>query len=375
MDSITQAHPFRFCDICIAGCLPELHKIDLDIDVRLRQAGVLQVGLYVVPQLCLRRFFLKLRCTVQHGYLLKRTVMLNRDHLFRQFKERAVFRMFPVRMHSCDHIFNGPLHLEIDQVLAVDDLYAVVSAPVSVEHGRVHIPLVLPAVGIQHGAVHTAETSSHRCRACDREGRRAVNVRPEGKGTVRSRMAFQCRHCCLRTNRRKGGNRDEVLLILDVPGSDLQHAGQRGRDLIDSKRLIGRPLGRLCQNDVPLHQVFRMKPGCGIFHLQLIAAVPLFCHIAGGGIAELPDAISGESGLCFRIEARDHLRHLPSQRPPPRCDLHMVYRSAPCDMVLAGFQIREVVALHISVTEAGSIIGVVGLTVQINITVVSQDAD
>ena len=53
----------------------------------------------------------------------------------------------------------------------------------------------------------------------------------------------------------------------------------------------------------------------------------------------------------------------------------MIYRSAPCDMVLAWFQIWEVLALHISITEAGGIIGVVGLTVQIDITVIGKDAD
>ena len=50
----------------------------------------------------------------------------------------------------------------------------------------------------------------------------------------------------------------------------------------------------------------------------------------------------------------------------------MIYRSAPCDMVLSWFQIREVITLHISVAEAGGIIGIVGLTVQIDIAVVGK---
>ena len=261
MDGVAQADPLSFRDICIAGCLPELGKIDLDVDVRLREAGVLKEGFHIVPKLRLGRFLLKLAGAVQNGNLLERSVMLHGYDLLRQFKECAVLAVLPVRMHARDHILDGSLHLEIDQVLTVNDLYSVVSAPVSVKHGRVHIPLVLPAVGIQHGAVHTAETAAHRCRACDCKGGLGIDVRPEGKGAVRSRMAFQCCHRRLTAHRRERRNRDEVLLILDVPGRDLQHTGQRGRDLVDPKRLIDRPLGGLCQNDVPLHQVFCMKPG------------------------------------------------------------------------------------------------------------------
>ena len=48
MDCIAQAYSLRFRDVRITGELPELSKIDLNVDVRLSQTGILQIALDVV---------------------------------------------------------------------------------------------------------------------------------------------------------------------------------------------------------------------------------------------------------------------------------------------------------------------------------------
>ena len=206
--------------------------------------------------------------------------MLNGNHLFRQFHERSVLAVLPVRMDAGDHILNGSFHLEVNQVLAVHDFNSVVCASVTVQEGCVHIPLVLPAVGVQHGTVHAAKAAAHCRRAGDREDSRAIDVRPEFKRAIRSHVAFERSHRRLGALRRERRNRDEVLLILDVPCLYLQKTSQRSCDLIDPKGLCSRPLRRLCKDDVALHHVLRMDAERWIFHFQLIGSVPLFHHIA-----------------------------------------------------------------------------------------------
>ena len=112
MDRITKAHPLGFCNIRIARCLPELHKIDLDVDVRLRQAGVLQVRFYVVSQLRFRRLFLKLAGTVQNRDLFKRPI-ISMVHTSPAVQRACRPLVLPVRMYTCDHIFNGSFHLKM----------------------------------------------------------------------------------------------------------------------------------------------------------------------------------------------------------------------------------------------------------------------
>ena len=90
MDGIAKVHPLSFRDVRIAGCLPELEKINLNVDVRLGEAGIFEVLPYIVPQLRLRWSFLKLTGAVQDGDFLVGTVMFHCHDLLRQFKERAV---------------------------------------------------------------------------------------------------------------------------------------------------------------------------------------------------------------------------------------------------------------------------------------------
>ena len=217
--------------------------------------------------------------------------------------------MFPVWMHACDHILDGPLHLEIDQVLSVHDLDPVIGASVPVEHGRVHVPLILPAVGVQHGTVHTAETPAHSRRAGDREGSGGIDVRPEVERTIRGRVAFDRRHCRLGALGGKRAHRDEVLLILDVPGLDFQEPCQRSRDLVNAERLCRSAFTRFRQDDIPFHHILRMDAEGRIAHLQLIGAVPLFRHIAGQRVTELADAVGVEGCFCFGIDTWDHSVH------------------------------------------------------------------
>ena len=53
----------------------------------------------------------------------------------------------------------------------------------------------------------------------------------------------------------------------------------------------------------------------------------------------------------------------------------MVNGPAPGDVILSRFQVREVLALYVPIAETRSIIGVVCLTVQIDISVILKDLD
>ena len=90
MDGITQADSLCFRNVPVSGCLPQLEEIDLDVDVRLGEGGVLEIPPYVIPQLCFGRFLLKLAGAVQDRDLLIRPVMLYRHDLLRQLHECAV---------------------------------------------------------------------------------------------------------------------------------------------------------------------------------------------------------------------------------------------------------------------------------------------
>lgn len=71
-------------------------------------------------------------------------------------------------------------------------------------------------------------------------------------------MTFQRSHCCLGTDSRKWGYRDEVLLVLDMPRRDLQETGQRCRDLINAERLVACPLCWFGKDDPILYDLLRM---------------------------------------------------------------------------------------------------------------------
>ena len=128
MNGIAKAHSLCFGNICISGRLPELEEINLDVDVRLGEAGVLKIAFHIVTKLCFSWFLLKLRCAVKHGDFLIRTCMLHSHNLLRQLKECTVLRVLPIGMHPCDHVFNASLHRKVDEVLTVDDFHTVVAS-------------------------------------------------------------------------------------------------------------------------------------------------------------------------------------------------------------------------------------------------------
>ena len=113
-------------------------------------------------------------------------------------------------MYTRDDAPNVLLHLEVDEVFAVNNMHAVVCAPVMMELNRVSIPLVLSAKGVQHRAVDTAEAVPKRGR--HREPKRGTggDIRPDLKGALGYRVVFQS---CQRTGaagRGKRRNRNEV---------------------------------------------------------------------------------------------------------------------------------------------------------------------
>ena len=309
MDSIAQAHTLGLCHIRIPRRLPELGKINFDIEIRLGKGCILQIFVHIVAELLCRRTLLELAGAVQDGDLLIGAVMLYGHDLFREFKERAVLTVFPVGMHACDHILDTPLHLEVDQVLAIHDLHAVVGTPVTVEHCREHVPFVFAPIGIQETPIYPAEAAAYSRGAGNGKCRRGVNIRPELKRAVRCRMAFQRSHCRLGTDSRKWGYSDEVLLVLDMPRRDLQETGQRCRDLINAKRLVACPLCWLCEDDPILYDFLCVETIRGIGHLQLIGAVPLFCHETGKTVAQFSDPVGEKRGFRHFIQAWDHSVH------------------------------------------------------------------
>ena len=113
-------------------------------------------------------------------------------------------------MYTRDHALNVLLHLEVDEVFAVNDMNTVVCAPVMMELNRVSVPLVLSAKGVQYRAVDTAEAVPKRGR--HREPKRGAggDIRPDLKGALGCRVTFKS---CQRTGaagRGKGRDSNEV---------------------------------------------------------------------------------------------------------------------------------------------------------------------
>ena len=70
--------------------------------------------------------------------------------------------MLPVGMHPGDDIFDGTLHLEVNEVLPINDPHPVIRSPVGVEQSGVPIPFILSAIRIKEGPVHPAKAAPDR---------------------------------------------------------------------------------------------------------------------------------------------------------------------------------------------------------------------
>ena len=211
MDGIAQTHLLRFHHILIVRGIPELDKVDVDIHLWLGQAGVLQIILCKGAHHLIRGLILKSTGAIQYCDLLVRhRPLLHQHHLFRQLRHLAGLGILPVRMYTRDYALNVPLHLEVDEVFAVDDMHAVVCAPVMMELDGVSVPLVLSAKGVQHRAVDTAEAVPKRGR--HREPKRGAggDIRPDLKGALGCRVVSQPRQRTGAAGRGKRRNRNEV---------------------------------------------------------------------------------------------------------------------------------------------------------------------
>ena len=82
-------------------------------------------------------------------------------------------------MHSCNGVFDGFLHLEIRQIFAVDDMDIVVCTSGLMELDHIAVPLELSSKGIQHRAIHTAQTITERCRNRHGEHRTGCHICPD----------------------------------------------------------------------------------------------------------------------------------------------------------------------------------------------------
>ena len=72
MDGIAQAHLLRFHHILIVRGVPELDEVDIDINLRLGQAGVLQIILCKGAHHLIRGLILKSTGAIQYRDLLVR---------------------------------------------------------------------------------------------------------------------------------------------------------------------------------------------------------------------------------------------------------------------------------------------------------------
>ena len=103
-----------------------------------------------------------------------------------------------------------------------------------------------------------------------------------------------------------------ILLVLDMSRTDFQDTFQRRRDFIDPERLRSAHFGRPGKDDIIFLQALRMQPVSRVGHLQLICAVPLFCHDTGNCVAQLADAVGLKQGFILTVQAWDHPFHPPS---------------------------------------------------------------
>ena len=180
MDRITERDLFRLYNILISRCIPKLDEVDLNVDLRLCQTGRIDIVLCILPQSCFRRLFLKGTRTIQHrNLLIRHRFSADHDHFFWQLHDRLCFVVYPVRMHSCNSVFNGFLHLEIRQILAIDDMNVVVCTSGLMELDHIAVPLEFTAKRIQHRAIHTAQTITERCRNRHSKHCAGSHIRPD----------------------------------------------------------------------------------------------------------------------------------------------------------------------------------------------------
>ena len=179
MNRITERDLFCLYNILISGCIPKLNEVDFNVDLRLCQAGRINIVLCILSQSRFRWLFLKGTGAVQHrNLLIRHRFSADHDHFFWQFHNRLCFVVHPVRMHSCNGILDGFLHLEIRQVFAVDDMNVVVRTSGSVKLDCVAVPLELSSKSIQYRTIHTAQTVSERCRNGHSKHRTGCHICP-----------------------------------------------------------------------------------------------------------------------------------------------------------------------------------------------------
>ena len=71
-------------------------------------------------------------------------------HLLRQLHDRLGFIIHPVRMHTSDRVLDGSFHLEIRQVLTVDNVDVMVGTSCLMELDCIPVPLEFTAKNIQN---------------------------------------------------------------------------------------------------------------------------------------------------------------------------------------------------------------------------------
>ena len=98
-------------------------------------------------------------------------------------------------MHTSDRVLDGFLHLEVCQVLPVDDVDIVIRTSGFMKLDRVAIPLKFTAEGIQHGSIHATQTVTEGRWNAQRKSCTGVHIRPDIERAVRSSVAFQPLHC------------------------------------------------------------------------------------------------------------------------------------------------------------------------------------
>lgn len=195
MNRITERDLFCLYNILISGCIPKLNEVDFNVDLRLCQAGRINIVLCILSQSRFRWLFLKGTGAVQHrNLLIRHRFSADHDHFFWQFHNRLRFVVYPVRMHSRDGVLDGFFHLEIRQVLAIDDMDVMVGASRLMKLHGIPVPLKFTAKSIQHRPFHATQTVPKGCRYRHGKGCFGLHIRPDRERTVRRSMLFQAIH-------------------------------------------------------------------------------------------------------------------------------------------------------------------------------------
>lgn len=196
MDGIAEGNTLRFHNILVSWCIPELNKVDFDVNLRLGQVGRVDIVLGKFSQCVLRRFLLKVTGAVQHSdFLIWNKLLAHQHYLFRQFHDFLCFAVHPIRMHTCDGVLDGFFHLEVSQILAVGDVDIMIRTSGLMELDQISIPLEFSIEGIQHRSIHAAQTVTKRGWNPQRKGCTGIHIRPDIEWAVGSRMTFQSLHC------------------------------------------------------------------------------------------------------------------------------------------------------------------------------------